>query len=370
MNSMLRFNALTRYLILASLSYLSFPFLIFFAGWLKWYFALGCVGLVVLSLLWCIREIDQVVGTGQEQPEGFIFGLRHIVLVLLVTCLLLGVSGVGGYGYQDTDWLKHNAILKDLIVQPLPVVYELAGKDVPLVYYIAYYLPAALVGKLGGWFIANQVLFAWSLIGFFLAMLWFLLLNRRASSTVVLLFVVFSGLDVIGELLARSVVSAIRPEVGALLNWEHIEQWSIGWQYSSNATLLFWVPHQAMAGWIASAILMYAILYSQQRKYSLFYCGLAVLWSPFVTVGLLPYLLAEFLLEDGTWLERLRRYVSLPNFCGLALLIVIGLFYSAKLYQVSPLLTSDIPHGFSLAFAPDIQAIRWTLLSRHENGLA
>jgi hypothetical protein len=36
--------------------------------------------------------------------------------------------------------------------------------------------------------------------------------------------------------------------------------------------------------------------------------------------------------------------------------MVIGLYYSAKLYQVSPLSKSDIPHGLSLSFAPDTQA--------------
>jgi hypothetical protein len=111
-------------------------------------------------------------------------------------------------------------------------------------------------------------------------------------------------------MIARSIVAPIRPEVRAILSWDHIEQWSIGWQYSSNAALLFWVPHQALAGWIASGLLLYAILYSPQRKYSLFYFSLTALWSPFVAIGLLPYLLAEFLLEDGAWLTRLKRYIS------------------------------------------------------------
>jgi hypothetical protein len=263
---------------------------------------------------------------------------------------------VGGFGYQDTDWLKHNAVLKDLIERPWPVVYTVEGQDVPLVYYIGFYLPAAFLGKLGGWFLANQALFVWSLIGMILAMLWFLILNHRATYTVVLLFVLFSGLDIIGRGVATPAVAAVRPEDIAALRWDHIEQWSIGWQYSSNATLIFWVPNQALAGWIGISVLLYAILYTSNRKYSLFYCALTALWSPFVTIGCLPFLLAGFLLDDGTWLARLRRYVSLPNLCGLALLIVIGLFYGAKLYPVSPQLKADIPFGFSLSFAPDTAA--------------
>ncbi len=351
-----RFNTLTRYLIPLSLLYLALPQVIFFVGWLKWYLAPFCVGLILLPLCTSIREIDLIVGTEPEQSHGTAFGARHIVLVLLTSVLLLGISGIGGYGHQDTDWLKHNAILKDLVERPWPVVYKLGGQDVPLVYYVAYYLPAALLGKLGGWSLANQALFAWSWIGLVLAMTWFLVLNRRAAFSVVLLFVMFSGLDVVGQWLSRSVVAAIRPEVAQVLSWDHIEQWPIGWQYSSNATLLFWVPNQALAGWIVSGIIMFAILHSPQTKYSLFYLGLTALWSPFVTIGLCPFLLTEFLLGDGALVKRLKRYISAPNFCGLILLAVIGLFYSAKLYAVSPLLTSDIPSGFSLAFAPDTQA--------------
>jgi len=302
-NFSLRFDALARYLIPSSLFYLALPYLIFFGGWLKWH----------LALLWYrSRRTAAALLHSRDRPDGR--GRTRTttwIRVQYTSChpgaldqrLVLGVSGIGGYGYQDTDWLKHNAILKDLIERPWPVVYRLGGQAAPLVYYIAYYLPAALLGKLGGWLLANQVLLVWSWIGLVLAMLWFITLNRRAAFTVILLFVIFSGLDVIGEVFVRSIVAPIRPEVRAILSWDHIEQWSIGWQYSSNTTLLFWVPHQALAGWIASGVLMYAILYFPQRKYSLFYFSLTALWSPFVTIGLIPYLLAEFLLEDGNMVD-------------------------------------------------------------------
>jgi hypothetical protein len=204
----------------------------------------------------------------QAQADVPVLKWRHILLVFLIALLLLGISGVGGYGYQDTDWLKHNAILKDLVTRPWPVVYRLRGEQAPLVYYIAYYLPAALLGKLGEWTLANQALFLWSLIGLVLAMLWFLILSRQAAFTVVLLFVLFSGLDVVGQVIARSVVAPLRPEIWSILRWDHIEQWSVGWQYSSNVTLLFWVPHQALAGWIGAGLLMHMILHSSARPSS------------------------------------------------------------------------------------------------------
>jgi hypothetical protein len=356
LNFTLQFSTLARYLIPASLCYLAFPYIIFFVGWLKWYFALLCIGLVAFPLLRSVQELDWIVGKEPAQPDEAVLRPRHIILLLLAALLLLSISGVGGYGYQDTDWLKHNSVLKDLIERPWPVVYKLEGQDVPLVYYVAFYLPAAFAGKLGGWALANHGLFIWTLIGLILAILWFLVLNRRAASTVILLFVIFSGLDAVGEAVVTPIVAALRPEVSAFLNWAHIEQWAIGWQYSANTTLLFWVPNQALVGWIATGMLVYAILHSPQKRCSFFYCGLTALWSPFVTLGFLPYFLAEFILENGNLPKRLKQYLSLPNLCGIVLLAVIGLFYSAKFYHISSLLTGDIPHGFSLSFLDDMEA--------------
>jgi hypothetical protein len=284
------------------------------------------------------------------------FAWRHAAVIILVSIVLLAISGVGGFGHQDSDWLKHNGILKDLVERPWPVVYRLGGQDVPLVYYVAYYIPAATIGKLGGWTLTNWALAAWTLAGLILAMAWFLVLVRRASFAVLLLFVMFSGLDVVGRALVTPVVAAIRPEVSLALIWDHIEQWSWAWQYSSNLTLLFWVPHHALAGWIGTGMLIHMILVPPRKTHSLFLWSTTALWSPFVTIGLAPFLLVELATVDGPLRKRLVRYMSLPSLCGLVLLAVIGLFYSAKLYPISPVLAGDIPHGFVLSFAPDTQA--------------
>jgi hypothetical protein len=357
---MARFSTLARTLVPVSLCYLALPSVIFFCGWLRWPIGLICAGLVLLALLCVIgqavRERDGIDGSELKGTAGPPFAWRHAVLVVLVSVAFLAVSGVGGFGHQDTDWLKHNGILRDLVECPWPVVYRLGGQDVPLVYYVAYYLPAGLVGRLAGWTLANYALFAWTLAGLLLAMVWFLVLVRRASFAVLLLFVMFSGLDVVGRLLVTPAVAAIRPQVSLILIWDHIEQWSWGWQYSSNVTLLFWVPHHALAGWIGTATLVHMILVPPRKTPSLFLWSTIALWSPFVMIGLAPFLLVELATAGGPLRKRLVRYVSWPNLWGLVMVAVIGLFYSAKLYPISPALAGDIPHGFFLSFAPDGQA--------------
>jgi hypothetical protein len=338
-------DVLLRHLVPLSLLYLALPYLIFFAGWLKGYLALPGMGLVVLPLLCHWREAKQIAAS--FKPPSL--KRRHVALLLLLSLVFLGISGIGGYGHQDTDWPKHNAVFKDLIEKPWPVVYEMRDASVPLVYYVAFYLPAALLGKLGGWSLANQALFAWAGLGLLLALLWFVVLVRRAAWGVLLLFPLFSGLDIIGQLAIAPLIYPLRPPLE--VDWTHIEWWSIGWQYSSNATLLFWVPNQALAGWIAGGISMYAMRYALQKRYTLFYLGLTLLWSPFVTLGLLPYLLADLITEKGALSGRLKPYISPPNLCGLGLFVVVSLFYSAKLGQMPPSLSGDVPHGFILSFA-------------------
>jgi hypothetical protein len=340
-----------------SLLYLSFPYALFFVGWLKWYFALLGIGFLLLPLFVNLFGRENSPRKGEmERLESPKLRLYQVIILILLSLLLLSISGVGGYGYQDPDWFKHNTILKDLIDRPWPVSYPIGGGEVPLVYYLAYYLPAALAGKLWGWQIANHILFMWSFLGLLLAFLWFLKLNRRAALSVFLLFILFSGMDVIGQLLVTPAVASIRPEASFYVRWDHIENWSMGWQYSSNATLLFWVPHQALAGWIASGLFGYAFLQDPERNDYLLTMGLTSLWSPFAALGLLPFCLADIVTGEGQLPQRLRRYLTLSNISGLALLTIVGLFFSSKLYDISPLLTGEIPHGFRLSFAKDSQA--------------
>ena len=355
MGCKLNSNPIHHILLPTSLIYLSLPMLIFVIGWLKWYFAIPVAGLVLLTVTVMMRGLVQGQDSEQYRENPPKIGWKHLVLVCLASLIFLSFSGIGGIGYQDTDWLKHNTILKELVVRPWPVQLRVAGQDFALVYYLAYYLPAALLGKLGGWALANLFLFIWSLAGLILAMLWFLALSNGAKYALIGLCVFFSGLDIVGEVLTQIAVPILRPEYQEVLQWGHIEQWSIGWQYSSNTTLLFWVPQQALAGWIASGVLLYAIFYPTKKSYSLLVAGLTPLWSVFVTIGLLPYLLAEFYLRRGGRINRLKSTLTVPNLCGLVLAALTGLYYSAK-FPAGPQLDQKIPSGFVLSFLPDSQA--------------
>jgi hypothetical protein len=76
----------------------------------------------------------------------------------LPSFLWVALSGIGGFGLQNWDFNFRNAVLHDLVDYSWPVVYP-QGRI--LLYYFTYWLPAALAGKIFGWFGANIFLFVW-----------------------------------------------------------------------------------------------------------------------------------------------------------------------------------------------------------------
>lgn len=355
----LHLEQITAYLIPASLIFLALPAIIFFCGWLKAPFALICSSAAILPILLQIRAARRSPAGRTHGATPIPFSPLTILLAVALGVFLVAISGIGGYGMQDIDWEKHNALLKDLSERPWPVAYQIDNRAVPIVYYIAYYLPAALLGKLAGWQMANYALLLWSFTGFILAILWFAVLVRRFTPPVLLLFIFFSGLDLIGRTVVVPIVDHLLPNwlTPNHLSWEHIEHWSVGWQYSSHTTQLFWVPHQALAGWIGIGLLLYALLHQTptvDRRYVIFYLSLITLWSPFVLIGLAPYVLWDFLRGDQgeTMIDKLKSYLSLSNLCGLLLLLILGLYFSAKLYAIAPSVQAEL--GLSIGFIPKL----------------
>lgn len=325
-------------------AYLSIPYFIFFVGWLRQPFSFIFLALLIIALVYS-HKWSISFSTAVDPTRTININWWSVATIAVIILMIMCLSGIGGYGHQNwNDWRKHNAVLSDLISQPWPVVYQIQNQQVPLDYYIGYYLPAALIGKLTNWEWANQFLFIWSTIGLFLAIAWLSVVTERFGLRLVLFFLLFSGLDVIGFTI-RGLTSYAQyfdlPNMSPL----HIEHWSYFWQYSSNMTLLFWVPNQAIAGWMATGLAISTLRRSSQfgPGIQFFILGLLFLWSPFAVVGLLPCLLVDFISQKATMLTRIKRYVSIQNVVGLVFLAIISFFYLSKTYL--PFLELDGIHG-------------------------
>ena len=318
----------------ATLVFLALPPLIFLAGWLRVPLAVGA-GAVFVAAVWRLMAGRDAPTAPRRWPLLVAIAVPAAVLTLL--------SGAGGWGASDSDWLKHDTILRDLLTRPWPVTYDAGQGPVLLVYYTAFYLPAAGFGKLvgGSWNVASQALALTMFAGIVLAGAWLAVLGnarrRPGAATIALaVFFGFSGLDVVGKALVN-LWYGLPVHFG---DWSDIEWWAQFAQYPSNAASLFWAPQHAFGGWLPLALALDDWFAERGPEGAwMFYGALALFWTPFAAVGLAP-ILAGLLLQRwwtagsgwGWW----RRSLTLANGAGALAGGVFALYLLAH-FQAFPL---------------------------------
>jgi len=266
-----------------SIFYIALPIFIFLAGWLRLIVALPVCAVFLISVFLMLRNRPAPVEWHLSRSQTGV-----IIFSLIILAVWVFFSGMGGFSFQNSDYQYRNAIFHDLIEKAWPVVYDYSaanssimtgGSDLAvLTYYIAFWLPGALVGKLFGWFAANAFLYFWAFLGLVLIVYFLFRTLRSASIRSVLILVFFSGLDILGYLLLSK-----GKVPGATA---HIEWWS-GLQYSSNTTLLFWVFNQTITIWLAILLIM-----NLKNSRSLFFLyAMLLLHGPFPFLGMLPIVL-------------------------------------------------------------------------------
>jgi hypothetical protein len=286
-----------RLLILVALTsiYLVIPVIPFAYGWLKSPFS-GMV--IVVAVAFIGMSIKSIFGlTGHRQMvhsahERSVRANTGIILSGFIIAIWLLLSGTGGFGFQNPDHLASNALLRDLIVQDWPITMDIGGETLNVVYYVAYFLPAAVVGKLFGWLAANIVLLMWMALGILLAFVWFGILARvyllkRPSATVwmALIFCFAGGLDYAALYFVRGELPYIT---------FHLETWARLFEYPSNTTLAYWVPQQAIAAW-----LLVSLILRTPGTVFVRYVGMTLavglIWTPLAVMGLIPYLVIRMI---------------------------------------------------------------------------
>ena len=305
-------------LAIASITYLALPHFIFMLGWLRGTIGIPLAGFLLASLLFGTGR----VGQSQDRPDSLLasYGIKPTVLLTTIplSIFLTLICGVGGIGPQHFDWFKHNAVLRELIDNSWPPIVWTPEGGFPLVYYTAWYLPPALCGKLGGWSCAQYALMIWNIVGLTLALAWVFVLIPHLPALGVIVFVLFSGLDVIGGIL-------VRLPLGTMTDW-----WAAQWLYGSNVFQLFNSPYMGISGWMLTALVLHEIWTCDERKTILLVFGLSFLWSPFLSLGLTPYLAADFMTRDGFFRSRASRYLSPANLAGILLAALYVSYFASK----------------------------------------
>jgi hypothetical protein len=300
-----------------AIGYMVLPLLLFLAGWMQWWVALPLLGCCAFALRPLIARWPARVAKLPVTP-------LHWGVAVGAGCVWAILGGVGHFFFSNADWHVRDAVLHDLVVSSWPVGYGLRdGMESLLRAPVAYYLPAALIGKILGVYAAHLALLLWTAAGcsLFLTQVLSLTPSRpRAVLIVTAVIVLFSGLDIVGSLLNDG------PRFRS--DWNittHLEWWAGKYQYSSMTTQLFWVPNHALGGWITMGL-----LFRNERRVALdallpIVVVALALWSPLTAVGVVPFVL----LKLGNSVFRQHSLTALaPGVWGPALIVggVVGAF--------------------------------------------
>lgn len=323
----------TKWIIKSVYLYMAIPIVIFFLGWLKWYFAIPCMTIFIVGLLFLFRSLSN------DFSQKITLPIKDLIFILFFTFLWLYSTSI--FFYQTWDQHYRNAILRDLIDFQWPVIYEETGNA--LVYYYAHWLVPALFGKLFGFTVANIVLLLQNIFGIiltFLCICIYIIPQKRTHVWIIFLILVFyGGINEIGfmwiDILGQGVYYMANG-----FGWGDM-YYGYGYQYTPNDALLAWVYNQTIIPWMATML----FLLKPHIKYYAF-LGLCVLpFGPLPFVGLFVIMVVSFIAD---FLKRKdiniwKDIFSIPNVCAIATIFPIFAFFyktnvAAKhigLYQVA-----------------------------------
>ena len=317
--------------------YLMLPVVVWLVGWFEWWFGIPAAMLLALGL-W------RALGPSRESLNWQAFfsvlcsALRPttIALLLISFAWVMTTAAGGVFDVNNTDWPFHRSIFLDLSdgdwpSEVLPDAITYLGVPSLLRHYLGYYMVPGLLGNWFGQAALNWAVPLWTWSGVALILLMF---NRGRSGwkavVAALILIFFSGMDALRIIFAEGWdISVIRLvldgwpsiEVGRdHLEWEGLK--SIRIQFSSHMVGLMFVPKH----FIAAAL--YTLLLLQLRRHRPFIAvsgivlAAALFWSPFVAVGLLPFV-AVFVAENG--IRPFLRWQNILIPLPLAILLLVYL---------------------------------------------
>lgn len=314
----------------AALSYLLLPCLCFLYGWVEPEISVFAVILLIIGLFQVVRDVPSF--TLQCSRKDLI-----CLVATLFMCALL-VEGVGftGRALQPTDFFVRNPIYETLVRDEWPIS-EPSGDY--FVYYIAWWLPPAMLCKiLGGGINPHAILACWTLMGLVLATL---VLFMRLKGRILGFFLILLLLGSVTDWIVR--YSDL---------FQSIPAGNVGIEKFCHFLQI--LPGKTLPGpWIGSfaqtfhqhvpVYVLLCLLFSRALPWQhwLFASSLIVLPSPLgsVTVFMLLMIrLFPYLIKKGS-VKKALRTVSL--WCCLPLLIIALIYYSCGQGSVAKLVCFD-----------------------------
>lgn len=278
------FKISLKHVALAAYVLMMLPTVFFFLGWLAPWWGIPATAILVAGFVWLYRA-DFL-----EDRRSVDVPVVHLVGVVVLCSLVVAISGIADIGVSGFDIPWRNAIFHDLMDYDWPVVYSDGNA---MVYYCAFWLPAAAVGKVLGWgagFAALWTNVVAIMMVSYLLILCLLSIESPKRMWMAAFFLVFwSGLQFLAAALISSwgwnlynypLLTDGSGYLDAQFNGE-----SFNWYYRSNFMTLQMTYNQLLI-WLAVPL---ALAKRKARDY--LFLGLLVLpCSPWGFIGLIPLL--------------------------------------------------------------------------------
>lgn len=317
--------------------YIIFPFFLFCIGWLRWYYGLGMVAILVISFFLAVKNSE--VRNSDAWKHRY-----SILLAVIIISVIVFFSGIGMFSYQVEDNYTRNVLFRDLVTHRWPYRLNETGNipglngPVLYIYYIEYWLPAALIGKVFGFFAANVFFYLWTVAGMGLAYYFICRLLRRYSLWVLFVFLFFNSLYIL--------VSVLKFPVYEVIIHDYLS-WSLngGGMLLAGSCLdsLFWIFNQTVVPWLIMAMMLGS---KNSGKNIFFLYALCYLHGPFIFIGFFPFLFASILQQikysNLSIFETIKEYISFQNFIAAPLIVIISFFYLSGSYAVERLYFAPI----------------------------
>lgn len=304
----------------AEIGYLASPVVVFFIGFLTAWVATIGVTLVACALAVLLFQRDRSRA-----------GAAPLVPALAAAGLTIALIGFPS-GPFTWDWFKHWALLNELGNRPWPIALKLNGSIVYLRFYVGAYLVPALIHKILPSISLTLSLGAWLLVGAFLVFraVGSLGVSWRECSIAIFLMLLLGGADIYADHLARAVGGfGASPWLGLHPGTWAFRAFGLPLEFTSMVALFIWVPHQCIATFLVTAMLLYETRAGLGP--GLLGYGALSLWSPYGMIGLLPLVLVII------WQRRAELWAWRTVLCTIsgAIVAVVMVIY----------LATDMPTG-------------------------
>ncbi|CAH0995243.1 hypothetical protein EMA8858_01363 [Emticicia aquatica] len=312
---------------ITTVSYLILPNLIFVVTWLNPLWATISLVVSIYSFYSFIKHTKQCF----EENSALRFEImpQKVTLYLAIFTLILGIFfSLGNFGFgQSYDYFKHNTIVKELIEKSFPVVYEnetrygVLKEPAILGYYMAYYLPTAIICKFIGVGFANILLFIWGGIGIFISFCWLYFLTPKNLNIllVILLFLLGATLFkpyLYAHYLLKNIVSL--PMIQYFI-------WPSG--ISFNLINIHYSPQHYIVTTVGVFFVYYECFIRKDNRFVLFFVSLLLMWSFLgaFSVGIITAFLVIF--------RRFKNFFGPENIIGGGVITFIMASYFLAHFQ-------------------------------------